>query len=293
VIIVTAADHGITQQGISAYPSSVTPQMVANFLQGGAAINVLARHVGAQVVVADLGVASDIAPHPNLLDRKIAAGTRDFSTAPAMTREEARQSVEAGIRLAWHAIDGGVDIIGTGDMGIGNTTASSAITAAMTGQPVAEVTGRGTGIDDAGLTLKVSVIEQALAKHRPDPTDALAVLSSVGGFEIGAIAGVILGAAARRVPVVLDGFIAGAGALLAYRLAPAVQPYMIAAHLSVERGHRVALEHLQLAPLLDLGLRLGEGTGAVLGISLCMAACKILNEMATFGEAGVDQQSTS
>lgn len=292
VIITMAGDHGVTRQGVSAYPSEVTPQMVANFLRGGAAINVLARHIGARVVVVDMGVAADIAPHPDLVNRKIACGTRDFAIGPAMTRDEARRAVEAGIAIATREMEGGADIVGTGDMGIGNTTASSAITAAITRRAVAEVTGRGTGLDDAGLTRKIAVIERALEINRPNPNDALDVLGDVGGFEIGGLAGVMLGAAARRVPVVIDGFISGAAALIAHTLAPAVQPYLIAAHRSVEIGHRAVLEYLRLEPLLDLDMRLGEGSGAALGISLCLAACKILNEMVTFGEAGVSEKNT-
>lgn len=290
-IITMAADHGVARQGVSAYPSEVTPQMVLNFLRGGAAINILARHVGARVVVVDMGVAADLAPHPDLVDRKIAKGTRDFSVGPAMTREEARRAVEAGIEIVTREIERGADIVGTGDMGIGNTTASSAIVAAITRRPVAEVTGRGTGVDDGGLARKITVIERALALNKPNPTDALDVLGDVGGLEIGGLAGVMLGAAAQRVPVVMDGFISGAAALIACALAPAAQPYLIAAHRSVEIGHRAILQHLRLEPLLDLDLRLGEGTGAALGISLCIAACKILDEMATFGEAGVAEKS--
>jgi nicotinate-nucleotide--dimethylbenzimidazole phosphoribosyltransferase len=286
-VIVMAADHGVAAQGVSAYPAAVTPQMVLNFLHGGAAINALARHVGARVVVVDMGVASELPPHPELLDRKLALGTADLSTGPAMSRDMALRALESGIAVARETIAAGADIIATGDMGIGNTTASSALVAALTGAPAAEVTGRGTGVDDAGLARKVAVIEQALALHRPDPTDGLGALAKLGGFEIGGLAGVMLGAAAARVPVVVDGFISGAAALLACAIAPALQPYLIAAHRSVERGHLAIFARLDLVPLFDLGMRLGEGTGAALGISLCQAACKVLDEMATFGEAGV------
>jgi len=286
-VVVMAGDHGVAAQGVSLYPAEVTPQMVLNFLRGGAAINVLARHVGARVVVVDIGVAIDLPPHPDLLVRKIAHGTRDFSREPAMSREQAQQAVETGIAVVEEVIAAGVDVVATGDMGIGNTTPSSAIVAAITGRPVAEVTGRGTGLDDAGLARKVAVIEAALALHQPDPSDGLDVLAKVGGLEIGGLAGVMIGAAARRVPVAVDGFISGAAALIACTLAPAVQPYLIAGHRSVERGHQAVFGRLDLEPLLDLGLRLGEGTGAVLAISLCQAACKVLDEMATFGEAGV------
>ncbi|MCX7840460.1 MAG: nicotinate-nucleotide--dimethylbenzimidazole phosphoribosyltransferase [Anaerolineae bacterium] len=296
-IITMAGDHGVARQGVSAYPAEVTPQMVLNFLRGGAAINVLARHVGARVVVVDIGVAADLPAHPELVNAKIAKGTRDFSMGPAMTRDEARRAVEAGIEIVTREIapstgaQGGVDIVGTGDMGIGNTTPSSAIVATITRRPVREVTGRGTGIDDAGLARKIAAIERGIEINKPNPNDALDVLADVGGFEIGGLAGVMIGAAARGVPVVIDGFISGAAALIAYGLVPAVQPYLIAAHRSVEIGHRATLEYLRLEPLLDLDLRLGEGTGAALGISLCIAAAKILDEMATFGEAGVSEKT--
>ena len=291
VIITMAGDHGITRQGVSAYPSEVTPQMVHNFLLGGAAINVLARHVGARVVVVDMGVASDLPAHPELTNCKVAHSTQDFSQGAAMTREQAQRAIEAGIEIAMREIDAGADLIGTGDMGIGNTTPSSAIVAAITKRSVAEVPGRGTGVDDAGLSRKIAMIEQALKINQPNMNDGLDVLSKVGGFEIGGLAGVMIGAASRRVPVVIDGFISGAAALIAYTIAPSVHPYLIAAHRSVEIGHRVMLDHLKLHPLFDLDLRLGEGTGAALGISLCIAACKILDEMATFADAGVAEKS--
>ncbi len=289
-VIVMAADHGIARQGVSAYPAEVTPQMVLNFLDGGAAINVLARHSGAQVVVVDMGIAAELPAHQDLRQCTIAPGTADFSCEPAMSHAQARRAVEAGILVVSDAIGSGIDLVATGDMGIGNTTASSAIVAALSGRPVAEVTGRGTGIDDAGLAHKIALIERALTLHRPDPDDGLDVLAKVGGFEIGGLAGVMLGAAASRVPVLVDGFISGAAALLAATLAPAVQPYLIAAHRSVERGHEAVFRRLDLHPLLDLDLRLGEGSGAALGISLCQAACKLLDEMATFDEAGVSKK---
>jgi nicotinate-nucleotide--dimethylbenzimidazole phosphoribosyltransferase len=290
-VVVMAADHGIARQKVSAYPRDVTRQMVLNFLSGGAAINVLAHHVGARVVVVDVGVASELPETPGLLVRKVALGTNDLSVEPAMSRVQAQAALETGITVADALIDADVDVIATGDMGIGNTTAASAITAAITGRAVAEVTGRGTGIDDARLAHKIALIEQALARHHPDPTDGLQMLATVGGFEIGGLAGVMLGAAARQVPIVVDGFISGAAALVACTLAPTVQPYLIAAHRSVEQGHQAILLHLDMQPLLDLGMRLGEGTGAVLGVSLCQAACKVLDEMATFAEAGVTGQS--
>lgn len=286
-VLVMAADHGVTRRGVSAYPAEVTAQMVQNFLAGGAAINVLARHVGASVTVVDMGVAADLPPHPELISRKLGHGSADFSSGPAMSREQALTAVEAGIAIVNQLLDSGVDLIAIGDMGIGNTTASSAMVAALTGRPAAEVTGRGTGVDDAGLERKIALIEAALAHHRPDAGDGLDVLRSVGGFEIGGLAGAMLGAAARRTPVVIDGFISGAAALLACALAPATQPYLVAAHRSVERGHEAVFERLELRPLFDLGMHLGEGSGAALGLSLCQAACRLLDEMATFGEAGV------
>jgi len=293
VVITLAADHGIARQGVSAYPPEVTPQMVLNFVRGGAAINVLAKHVGARVVVGDLGVDAEFPAALEIVHQKIARGTRDFSTEPAMTREQAARAIEAGIEIVTQEIARGADLIGTGDMGIGNTTASSAIVATLTRRAPREVTGRGTGVDDAALARKVQVIERALALHQPKGSDALDVLVKIGGFEIGGLAGVMLGAAAQRVPVVIDGFISGAAALLAYTLAPQARAYLIPAHRSVEIGHRAVLEHLALNPLLDLDLRLGEGTGAALGISLCIAAAKILDEMATFGEAGVSEQEAA
>jgi nicotinate-nucleotide--dimethylbenzimidazole phosphoribosyltransferase len=290
-IITMAGDHGIARQGVSAYPAEVTPQMVLNFLRGGAAINVLARHVGARVVIVDIGVATELPAHPELVNQKIAPGTRDFSMGPAMTRDEARRAVEAGIEIATREISRGADILGTGDMGIGNTTPSAAITATITRRSVKELTGRGTGVDDAGLARKIATIERALEINQPNPNDAIDVLADVGGFEIGGLAGVMIGAAARRVPVVIDGFISGAAALIAHGLAPAVQPYLVAAHRSVEIGHRAILDYLRVEPLLDLDLRLGEGTGAALGISLCIASAKILDEMATFADAGVSEKA--
>ncbi len=286
-VIVLVADHGIVDEGVSAYPSEVTAQMVLNFLRGGAAINVLARQAGARVIVADLGVAADLPAHPDLLDRKIARRTASFLQGPAMSREQAARSIRTGLEIVTAEVEQGLDLVATGEMGIGNTTPASAIAAVYTGLPVADVTGRGTGLDDEGLARKVSIIEAALALHRPNPLDPLGVLAAVGGFEIGAIAGVCLGAAARRLPVIVDGFISAAGALIAAALCPAVTDYLVASHLSVERGHGPIWEVMGLQPLLDLDLRLGEGTGAVLSMHLAEAACRILSQMATFGEAGV------
>lgn len=286
-VIVMAGDHGVAGEGVSAYPAEVTAQMVLNFLRGGAAISVLARQAGARVVVVDMGVAADLAPHPHLRSQKVARGTRNLAQGPAMSREQALQAVETGIGVVQDEIARGLDIVVTGDMGIGNTTPSAAIVAAITGSPVELVTGRGTGIDEARWSRKVEVIRRALAVNRPDPTDALDVLAKVGGFEIGGLAGVILGAAAGRVPIVADGFISGAAALIAVGLCPAARDYLIASHSSVEPGHRAVLGHLGLRPLLDLNLRLGEGTGGALALPIVDAAARILGEMATFAEAAV------
>ncbi len=288
-IVVMAADHGVVAEGVSAYSQEVTRQMVFNFLGGGAGINVLAHHVGARVIVVDMGVMGGFEPHPSLVCKMIDFGTRNMTRGPAMTRQQALDAVEAGIAVFEAEVTHGLDIVGTGDMGIGNTTASSAICAAITRKPVIEVTGQGTGIDDRQLAYKVKVIERALALNQPDTNDALDVLSKVGGFEIGGLTGVILAAAAHRIPVVIDGFISGAAALIAVGLSPVAKDYLIAAHISAEAGHSTLLNHLGLAPLLNLNMRLGEGTGAALGISLAEAAVSILREMATFAEAGVSK----
>ena len=291
VIFTLAADHGVTAEGVSAYPQAVTAQMVLNFLRGGAAINVLARHVGADVVVVDMGVAADLPAHPRLLVRKTGRGTGNIARGPAMGLEEASSLIRAGIELAEAELAQGAQLIGTGDMGIGNTTPSSAVTAVMTGAGVARVTGRGTGISEAAHAKKVAVIERALAVNRPDPRDPLGVLASVGGYELAGLAGVMLGSAQARRPVVLDGFISGAAAAIAVGLEPRLKGYLIASHRSEEPGHRMLLEHLGLQPLLDLNLRLGEGTGAALAMPIIEAACKVLIEMATFDSAGVDQKT--
>jgi nicotinate-nucleotide--dimethylbenzimidazole phosphoribosyltransferase len=287
VVFTFAADHGVALEGVSAYPREVTPQMVLNFLRGGAGVNVLAKHAGVDVRVVDIGVAYNFGTVPGLLDRKVMEGTRNLAVESAMTRSQAEQAVMIGVELATEAVREGIGLVGTGEMGIGNTTPSAAITAVMTSCPVADVTGRGTGIDESGRRHKVAVIERALDLHRLNPADALDVLAKVGGLEIAGLAGLILGAAAARVPVVLDGFIAGAAALIAVGLQPLCREYLIASHRSVEQGHHVVLEHLRLKPLLDLDLRLGEGTGACLGMDLVCAAIKIYTEMATFDEAGV------
>jgi nicotinate-nucleotide--dimethylbenzimidazole phosphoribosyltransferase len=290
VIVTMAGDHGVVAEGVSAFPQEVTPQMVLNFLRGGAAINVLARHVGARITIVDMGVAADMEPHPSLIVKKVAYGTANMTKGPAMTREQAEQAVLAGVEVVKAEIAKGLDIVGTGDMGIGNTTPSAAIAAALTGVEPAKLAGRGTGVDDAGLKRKIDAIERALAVNRPDPKDGLDVLAKVGGFEIGGLAGVILGAAAARKPVMVDGFISTAAAMIAVTIAPAVRPYLISAHRSQEYGHSQMVEWLGLKPLVDLDFRLGEGTGAALGISFAEAACKILAEMATFTEAGVSDK---
>ncbi len=293
VITVMAGDHGVVEEGVSAFPQEVTPQMVLNFLNGGAAINVLARHVGARVEVVDMGVAVDLPPHPELIVKKVGYGTANIAQGPAMTRAQAEQALLAGAEVIQEQLQKGLDILGTGDMGIGNTTPSAAIAAAMTGRDPSDIVGRGTGLDDAGVQHKVDVVRQALQVNQPNPEDALDVLAKVGGFEIGGLAGAMLAAAANRIPIMVDGFISTAAAMIAAGLAPAIRPYLIASHQSQEQGHRIMLEWLGLKPLLDLDLRLGEGTGAALGMSLAEAACKALDEMATFAEAAVAEKKPS
>jgi nicotinate-nucleotide--dimethylbenzimidazole phosphoribosyltransferase len=294
VIFTMAGDHGIAEEGISAFPQEVTPQMVYNFIRGGAGINVLAKHVGARVIVVDMGVAVKIESSKlkgkNFKDKKIAPGTKNMSRGPAMTKEEAIKSIEAGIDVFEEELGTGVDIMGTGDMGIGNTTPSSAIAAAITGERVENVTGRGTGIDDKALAGKIEIIERALKINKPDPKDPIDILAKVGGFEIGGLVGVILAAASGKIPVVIDGFISGAAALVAFSLEPKIKDYMFAAHCSVERGHKIILDYIGLKPILDLNLRLGEGTGSALGINIIEAGIKILTQMATFQDAEVSQE---
>ncbi len=286
-IFTMAADHGVVDEGVSAYPREVTPQMVYNFLSGGAGINVLARHIGAKVIVVDAGIAADMKEGIGLIIKKIAYGTANMAKGPAMTRQQAIQSIFCGIEVIEQYKESGLDIIGTGDMGIGNTTPASAITSFICSQKPQDVTGYGTGIDEAGFKNKVQAIEKAIEINRPERGDGIDILSKIGGFEIGAIAGLILGGAANHIPVVIDGFISGAAALIAYTIEPLSKDYMIASHLSVERGHKAILEKIGLCPLLSLDMRLGEGTGAALGINLVEASMKILNEMATFDQAGV------
>lgn len=290
VVFTFAGDHGVADEGVSAFPKEVTPQMVFNFLRGGAGINVLARHAGAEVVVVDMGVDFDFEGAEGLVDRKVVHGTGNMRKGPAMTRQEAMRCIAAGVELAFeYALPGA--IFATGEMGIANTTAASAITAAITGRPVREVTGRGTGVDDEAFEHKVKVIEEALKVNSPDPADPLDVLAKVGGAEVAGITGLVLGAAARRVPVVVDGFISTAGALVAVEMKPEVRDYIFASHNSVEVGHRVMLDRVGHEPFVDLGLRLGEGTGAALGITLVEAGVKIYNEMATFADAGVSEET--
>ncbi len=282
--IVCAGDHGVVAQGVSAYPQAVTQQMVLNFLRGGAAVNVLARQVGARVLVVDAGVAADFEPQPHFVSGKIAPGTADMSEGPAMTAGEAEAALQLGLDVIAAQIAAGLDIVAVGEMGIGNTTAASAIIAALTGRPPAEVTGRGTGIDDKALRHTVASIERALEVNAPADQGTLA---KVGGFEIGAMAGIMIGAAAARVPIIIDGLISTAAGLIAQSLAPGVASFMIAGHRSVEPGHIAALKKLGLSPLLDLNMRLGEGTGAVLAMPIIEAAMRTLQEMATFEDAGV------
>lgn len=287
-VFVFAGDHGVADEGVSAYPKAVTAQMVYNFLRGGAGVNVLARHVGADVIVADIGVDHDFEPMEGLRIVKVAKGTSNMAVKPAMTREETVRAIEVGIGLVNEFVANGYGMVATGDMGIANTTPSTALAAVFTGLPVETVTGYGTGITDDTFKNKVSVIERAISVNRPDKADALDVLSKVGGLEIAGIAGVVLGAAANKIPVVVDGFISSAGALAACELKPECRGYIIAAHRSVEAGHIAVLNMIGQRPLLDLDMRLGEGTGAALAMGLVEAGIKILGEMATFEQAGVD-----
>jgi nicotinate-nucleotide--dimethylbenzimidazole phosphoribosyltransferase len=287
VIFTFAGDHGIVEEGVSLYPKEVTSQMVFNFLAGGAGVNVLARHVGAEVRVVDVGVDFDFENAPGMIHRKVARGTQNFAKGPAMTRDEALAALQVGIDLADQCKSEGIGLVGTGEMGIGNTSPSSAIITAISGKTVAEVTHRGTGISDFALFNKIHVIKKGLEINRPDPADPLDVVTKVGGLEIAAIAGLVLGCAANSIPVVIDGFISTAGALIASELHPNVRDYIFAAHRSVEIGHSFMLERIGVRPILDLDFRLGEGTGAALAMGLIEAGVKVLKEMATFEQAGV------
>ncbi len=287
-VAVFAADHGVLAEGVTPWPQEVTAQMVANFCAGGAAINVLARQVGATVVVVDVGVATPVEPRPNLISARVAPGTANLARGPAMTVEQARQALDVGATVAADLVAGGAACLVTGDMGIGNTTASAAVIAALTGRPAADVTGRGTGIDDERLAVKVAVVERAVA--RLADRDPLTVLAAVGGLEIAALAGFIVGGAAARRPVLIDGVIAAAALLVAVGLVPDALPYAVAGHRSVEPGATAVLDHLGLRPLLDLEMRLGEGSGACLAVPVVQAAARILGEMATFDSAGVTEK---
>lgn len=289
VIFTFAGDHGVTEEGVSAYPKEVTRQMVFNFIRGGAGINVLARHVGATVVVVDIGVDYEFGELDNLVKCKVVRGTENFTKKRAMSEKDAIRCIEVGINLANEYAQKGYNLFGTGDMGIGNTTPSSAIASLLTGSPVSEVTGRGTGISDESLKRKIKVIEKGIELNNPNPNDPIDVLSKVGGAEIGGIAGIILGGAANKIPVVIDGFISTAAALIAYSIEPKVKDYFFAAHNSVEKGHTIMLKKMGLKPILNLDLRLGEGTGAALAMQMIEAGLKIYNEMATFSQAGVSR----
>jgi len=283
-IFTFAADHGVSRAGVSAYPREVTAQMVFNFLSGGAAINVLCPHYATQNAVIDVGVDNEFPPLAGLLAKKIARGTEDFLERPAMTEEQAIRSIQTGMDLCE-----AYELVGTGEMGIGNTTSSSAILAVLLGLPVEEVVGRGTGIDDDRLKHKTDVIRQAIERRKPDPANPIDVLSKIGGFEIGAIAGLILGAASRRIPVVVDGFISGAGAMIASQLQPACKDFLFFSHLSRERGHRRMLEWFDARPIIDLDMCLGEGTGAAIAMDIITVAVRLYNEMATFESAAVSR----
>ena len=290
VVFTLAGDHGVAAEGVSAYPQEVTAQMVLNFLRGGAAVNVLAREVGARVVVADFGVAADLPDHPGLRSVKVRAGSGNIARGPAMTRDQALAAIEAGRGLVRDELARGVDVVLTGDMGIANTTPSACLICHFTGLDAAQVAGRGTGVDDAGLERKVAVVRLALEVNSAAARDPLGALAAVGGLEIAGIVGVVLEAASRRRPVVIDGFISTAAALTAVSLAPRCREFLVAAHRSQELGHAAALAALGLRPLLDLDLRLGEGTGALLALPILRAAVRVLNEMATFDDAGVSNR---
>lgn len=292
VIFTFAGDHGVVEEGVSAFPSEVTPQMVYNFIHNGAAINVLARQAGAEIIIADLGVAAELNPDsPRFRGRKIAPGTRNFTKGPAMSREEAVNSIIAGIEIfeEAHAKEP-IDLAGTGEMGIGNTTPATAILAVIGEEDIERIVGRGTGVDDRGLTRKIAAIRKGIEVNQPVREDGIDVLMKVGGFEIGGLVGVILASAKNRVPVLVDGFISTAAALIAYTLNPVTLQYMLAAHRSAEQGHGQMLEILGKKPILDLGMRLGEGTGAALAMTVVEAAARILDEMATFESAGVSNK---
>ncbi|MFD0959591.1 nicotinate-nucleotide--dimethylbenzimidazole phosphoribosyltransferase [Paenibacillus chungangensis] len=286
-VIVMAADHGVCEEGVSAFPSSVTPLMVHNFLAGGAAVNVLARQAGAEVVCVDVGVAAEL-EHPMLLSRKVMMGTHNMAKGAAMNREQALQAILTGIEVVSSQAEQGVRLFATGEMGIGNTTASAAIASVLAELSPEQAVGRGTGISDEALAHKVKVVQRAIAVNDPDRNDPVDVVAKVGGLEIAGLAGVYIGAAMRGCPVVVDGFISSAAALVALKLAEGVRPYLIASHLSHEQGHRLLLEKLGLQPMVQLGMRLGEGTGAVLAFHYVEAALRLMQEMATFQDIGLE-----
>lgn len=290
LIVTAAGDHGVVAEGVSAYPQSVTAQMVGNFLRGGAAINVLARQAGARIVVVDVGVAAELPPAPGLVARKVRFGTANLARGPAMTPDEALAAMQVGVEVFEAELDRGCDVVALGEMGIGNTTSAAAIAAVLTGRDPGELIGRGAGLDPAGLVRKETAVRRALELHRLDAARPLEVLAKVGGLELAALAGATLAAAAHRRPVIVDGYPATAAAMIAISLAPAARDYLTAAHRSQEAGHAIMLDWLGLEPLLDLGLRLGEGTGAALALHLVEAACRTLDEMATFAEAGVSSR---
>jgi nicotinate-nucleotide--dimethylbenzimidazole phosphoribosyltransferase len=285
--ILMAGDHGIVEEGVAPFPQEVTPQMVLNFVNGGAAMSVLTRHEGMELHVVDVGVAADLPDVPNIIKRKVAYGTKNMAKGPAMSLEEAVKALEVGIEIAEEVINNGVGIIAIGEMGIGNTSPSTAIVAAFSKLPVKDVIGRGTGVSEERMGIKIAAIERALAVNQPDPEKPLELLAKIGGLEIAGLTGVILACAARQIPVVIDGFISGAAALVAAALVPNAKEYMLGSHLSQEPGHRVMLEHLGLKPILLMNMRLGEGTGAALAMNIVDASLKILHEMATFSQAGI------
>lgn len=285
-----AADHGVAEEGVSAYPKDVTPQMVMNMLHGGAAINSLSRHAGAELLIVDMGVDHDFGKPAGLLDRKIRRGTANFTRGPAMTTAEARSAVETGIALAADAAREGVDLLGTGEMGIANSASASALMSACLNLPVEVVTGRGTGVNDEGLRRKQSAIRRAMETNRQMLADPFGTLAALGGLEIAGIAGLVLGASANRIPVVVDGFISSAGALAALRMQPACADYLFFSHRSAEQGHRAFFDAIGASPILEFEMRLGEGTGAALAMSIIEAAVKVYNEMATFSAARVSRK---
>lgn len=287
-VIVMAGDHGVCDEGVSAFPQAVTPQMVMNFLNGGAAVNVLARQAGADVVCVDIGVNADL-EHEMLVSRKVVRGTANMAKQPAMTREDTLRAIMVGIEVVNEQVERGLRLFATGEMGIGNTTASAAITTVLTGLSPEDTVGRGTGINDAAWLNKVDVVKRAIAVNEPDSSDPIDVLAKVGGAEIAGLAGVIIGAAANGCPVVIDGYISSAAALVASRIAEQTKPYMIASHLSQEQGHLKQLQSIGLSPLIQLEMRLGEGTGAVLCFHFIDAALHLMQEMATFESAGVSK----